>query len=167
LSYLTGDWYIENKFWVFDNRTRSWLPKNNFPGFSTKLAITYFTLNNKGYVLFGDNTFASYDPLTDIWTKLASYPGQPPSTTTFGRISYVVNNKGYVGLGRNSVQGIEYNDIWIYDPNTDSWSQGTPFPLSGRYNSVSFVVNNKAYIGFGFRNYTLPVTDLYEFNPDF
>jgi hypothetical protein len=160
LGFNTGTNTLEQKIWSFDSGTKKWTAKSDFPGFSSQYAVGYFTINNKGYVLFLDNVFCEYDPLTDKWTKLAPFPG--PGALRTGRVSFVLNNLGYVGLGKNSTQA--YDDFWAYYPVTNVWSEETRMPLGGRYNSIAFVINNKAYIGFGYKSST-QLRDLYVFDP--
>jgi hypothetical protein len=54
-------------------------------------------MNNKGYVLFADNKFCEYDPVSDTWTLLRDYPAD---MDYYGRSAMVIGDKAYVGLGR-------------------------------------------------------------------
>lgn len=154
-----------NKFWKYNSSAKSWTLLNPFPGFSQYEAVGSFTINNKGYVLFMDKIFCSYDPETDTWTKLASFPGS--DVFSWGRAIFAIGNLGYAGLGlANTNNGQVYDEIWVYDPVTNSWSQSTPIPEGGKYNSYSFVINNKAYIGFGL-NLWVPHSDIFEYDPSY
>jgi N-acetylneuraminic acid mutarotase len=83
-------------------------------------------------------------------------------------VSFVIDNKAYVGSGRNSVTSPknEYDDFWTFDPQTNSWSESIYMPWGPRYNMLSFVVNNKAYVGFGYKSETQQ-NDFYEFDPNY
>jgi len=58
--------------------------------------------------------FWQYDPSTDAWTKLNDYTGPDKQLP----VSFVVNNKGYVGLGANANFTAYQNDFWQYDPTS-------------------------------------------------
>ena len=153
-----------NKFWRYNSSGKSWTSLKPFPGFSQYEAVGSFTLNNKGYVLFYDKIFCSYDPETDTWTKLASFPGS--DVYAWGRTYFAIGNLGYTGLGLSNSNGQADDNIWVYDPVTNTWTQNTTIPEGGKYNSYSFVINNKAYIGFGL-NLWIPHSDIFEYDPNY
>lgn len=155
---------LNRRFWMFDNMTRSWVPKSDFPGPVSWYPVSYFTISNKGYVLFTDNVFYEYNPDTDTWTRLAPFPG--PGSQRFGRVSFVINGKAYIGLGREPATGGKaFSNFWIYDPVTDEWEQGERMPGPGRYNSIAFVINDKAYVGFGKLENGSNTNDFFEYDP--
>jgi len=164
LNYNTNNNTLDPKIWYYDFKTKSWISRSNFPGFSSSYPIAYFVIENKGYVLFADNVFCGYDPETDTWTELTPYP-VPKSWYVYGQVFFVINNIGYVGLGRDNY-GKNYDIIWAYNPKSNLWSESTHMPLGGRFNSVSFVTRNKAYIGLGFKSYN-KLRDFYEFDPNY
>ena len=161
---LTIDYSQTNKFWKFNASSETWSEVSSFPGYSQQAPVGSFTLNNKGYVLFNDNVFCSYDPANDTWTQLSSYPGQ--AEYSWGRASFAIGNLGYSGLGLSQSSSQAYDDIWVYDPATNSWAPETTIPEGGKYNSYSFVINNKAYIGFGL-NLNIPRFDVFEYDPSY
>jgi N-acetylneuraminic acid mutarotase len=56
--------------------------------------------------------------------------------------------KGYVALGQ--AQTVPYlNDLWEFDPLTESWTQKADFIGPPRRQAVSFVISDKAYVGTG------------------
>jgi N-acetylneuraminic acid mutarotase len=166
LNYDVSSGTLDNKFWVYNSEQKTWISKNNFPGYSKQFAVAYFTANNKGYVLFSDKVFCEYDPENDTWTQLASFPG--PGTNRYGVVSFVLDNKAYIGSGRDYyyLNMKQYDDFWIYDTQTNIWSESTHMPWGTRFNGISFVIGNKAYAGFGYRSST-PQRDLFEFDPDY
>jgi hypothetical protein len=164
LPIIADNYSLTNLFWMYDRTSKSWVSKNAFPPFSYSRAVAYFTIGNRGYVLFKDRVFCEYNPDTDTWTKLASYPAA--RTDLSGMVCYVMNNKGYVGLGGLYYNSVVYNDIWSYDPLANTWVQSAVIPSSGRYNAVSFVINNKAYVGFGASSNS-NLRDFYEYDPNF
>lgn len=154
---------LEN-MWMYNSVYKTWIIVKKFPLFSVQYPVASFTINNKGYVVFLDNIFCEYNPDTDSWTKLTSYPGA--GYYLFGRVSFVINNLGYVGLGKTSYGDQSYDEFWIYNPGTSNWTQSISAPAGGRFNAVSFVVNNKAYLGFGYKS-TTAQNDFYEFDPNY
>jgi len=157
-------WYL----WEYLAGSHSWIIKNNITGLFNANVTGAFVANNKGYVLFGQNVLASYDPDSNTWTTRASCLG---STNVYGRVTFMIGNMFYAGLGREFGSVYGHSEFYKYDISSDSWTQVLSMPGTGRYNAVSFVLNNKAYIGFGF---TIPdyvtitkMKDFYEFDPNY
>lgn len=164
---IISDYYaVDLNILMYDQRSKTWVHKNRVPYISNQRAVAYFTIGNRGYVLQMDKTFTEYNPDTDSWRKLASYPG--PGINTKGLAFFVLNNKGYVGLGRSDLISTpqDYSDFWSYNPSTDSWTPAGSIPYTGRFNSTSFVITNKLYIGLGTKD-SAPIRDFYEFDPAF
>ena len=81
-------------------------------------------------------------PLYGKWEEVASFPGVGRNFA----INFTINGKGYVGLGFSN--GQYHNDMWVYDPNNDSWTQLKDFPVV--INStfrVSFAIGGVGYAG--------------------
>ena len=74
---------------------------------------------------FPDKTFV-YDPGEDSWTTKAKIP-----TTVYDYFSAVVDNKIYI-IGGRSTSNL-YGLTQIYDPETNTWSQGKTIPLAVCY----------------------------------
>ncbi|MDO9153456.1 MAG: hypothetical protein Q7U47_07085 [Paludibacter sp.] len=129
------------------------------PGTGRASAVA-FVINGKGYVALGRSAAQSgvlkdcwqYDPnkSDSCWKRKADFPG-------IGRVkatAAVVNGKAYVGLGFDISIGV-YNydaylkDFWMYDPQTDSWTQKANFPSNYTDACGSFVVNNTIYVTSG------------------
>ena len=60
----------------------------------------------------------------------------------------VLDGKAYVFGGRNA-DGIYLNDLWQYDPQTDSWTHLGATPLSPRVKAVTIAYKGAIYIGLG------------------
>jgi N-acetylneuraminic acid mutarotase len=154
---------LNRTLWELGTISNSWTQKQSMPAITSKFAVTSFSMNNKGYVLFSDNKFCEYDPETDSWTQLQNYPG---SVDYYGRNSMVINNKAYVGFGRTYSGSTFSDDLYTYDRTSNSWTFFCKIPFGGRMNAVSFVVNNKGYIGPGYlQNGGNQIKDLLEFDP--
>ena len=128
-----------------------WTRINDFPG-ALRQGATYFSLGNKGYIVGGSlsNYLADAPTLTEEvwefsdmnggeWVQKKSFPGELRGLM----IAFTDGNFAYVGMGNG------YNDIWRYDPVSDSWSHVTDFPGKPRRYPMVFVLNHKAYIGLG------------------
>lgn len=85
------------------------------------------------------------------WSKIASFGGQKRIKAQ----AFSINNKGYVvsGLGNANL-----NDMWSYDPTTDTWTRqsnriddedNNGLSIVPRNNATTFVVENKLYMAFG------------------
>ncbi|NII24522.1 hypothetical protein HB364_05500 [Pseudoflavitalea sp. X16] len=95
-----------------------------------------------------------YNPVKDIWTKKADYPGTPVDVAT----SFVINGKGYVA-GGNQVFGTS-KALWEYDPVTDKWTERKNMPVATS-GSVGFAIKNKGYVGVGWGG----GNQIWEYNP--
>lgn len=77
-------------------------------------------------------------------TKAPFIPGKRAGANAFG-----ISDFGYV-FGGCDTAGQAHNDLWMYDPAADQWSQRASLPGPARYSGVSCVIGNKAYMGTGF-----------------
>lgn len=109
-----------------------------------------FSLNGKGFAITGTNAIDfptddvyQYDPVTNQWTELGSFPGIDRGFA----IGQAYNGKGYLGFGLGLFSYL--NDIWEYDPETDSWSQLTTCECSGRRHPAFIIRDDKIYVGLG------------------
>ncbi|HLY71569.1 MAG TPA: hypothetical protein VKR53_17660, partial [Puia sp.] len=119
----------------YDPSTNSWTQQASL-GIGMQYPLN-FVINNIAYVGMGFsaskdsvvNRLYAFNPKTDGWIQTRAFPGVP----RLNGIGFSAGNKGYVGLGFgqiNGAQGPLLNDIWQYDPATDSWTQKTSFPGS-------------------------------------
>ena len=60
-----------------------------------------------------------------------------------------MNGKGYVFGGRDE-KGTYLNDLWEYDPTTDSWTSMGSVPGKGRVNAIIIAYKGCLYAGLGF-----------------
>ena len=146
----------------------NWVKKDSpFPGDAGENAVS-FVIGSKAYVGTGYlyknyqneyfDDFWQYDSETEIWTKIADFPGDARNEA----ISFSANGKGYVGLGysRSGWDSFYYKDFYEYDPENDTWTKIADFP-DARTGSVVFVINDVAYVGTGYDR------DLEELKSDF
>jgi N-acetylneuraminic acid mutarotase len=161
-----------NDCWEYDPGSDSWTQKANLPASGRRDAVG-FAIGNKGYVGTGDDApdawagnvlydFWEYNPVTNTWLQKANYPGGFGAGVYFAT-GFAVNNKGYVCCGK---LGASYysQELWQFDPVSNSWVQKAMFPGGVRYGQMSFVVNGKAYVGCG-TDENWFTSDFWEYNP--
>jgi len=112
-----------------------------------------FSLNGIGYSVTGDiqsspsDQFYSYDPVSDLWTKLDDFPGSRRSFS----IGDTWNGKAYIGFGAD--QNSNYlNDLWEFDPDTNTWTELASCPCSGRTHPAFIANQDKIFVGMGGSN---------------
>ncbi|MBS1600103.1 MAG: IPT/TIG domain-containing protein [Bacteroidetes bacterium] len=109
-----------------------------------------FSIGDKGYIGMGWDGYAAnddlyeYDPSLNNWTKKSSM-GKP---LNFG-VSFVINGKAYVGIGKTNLPEEFTNSFYEYDPALDKWTQKADFPGSARFSAVGFGIGTKGYVGLG------------------
>lgn len=95
-----------------------------------------------GLVLFA--CAAAFAQNANVWMKRASFPGSKRARA----VSFAIGSRGYIACGEDTLD-LERNDLWEYDPGTDSWTQKSNLPASGRRDAVGFAIGNKGYVGTG------------------
>ena len=60
-----------------------------------------------------------------------------------------LDGKGYVFSGRDA-EGNYLNDLWQYDPQTDTWTNMGITPLKPRVHAAMIAYNGAVYVGLGF-----------------
>jgi N-acetylneuraminic acid mutarotase len=104
--------------------------------------------------------FSVFTNAQGIWVQKASMV-----TARYDAIHFVIGGKGYVGLGNNSWPSPSLNDLWEYDPATDSWAQMANFPGDTRELPISFSIGNSGYIGTGMdHGISSLINDFWEWN---
>lgn len=150
-----------------------WVKKSNLAGHKREQAVA-FSIADKGYVATGVDTSETvlkdlwqYDPVADTWTQKADLPG-PARRNAVG---FAIGSKGYVGLGIDNDEattGVKLNDLWEYDPQTNSWLQKANFPGAGGlglYYATAFVIDSKGYVCGGKVGPSAYVNELWEYKP--
>lgn len=159
-------------FWKYDPVTDSWSQVADLPGSARRNAVA-FSIGNYGYVGTGITSASSdfgtmlsdfyrYDPVSNSWSGIASYPGGSGNGVYFAT-GFGVSNKGYVCGGKLG-SNFYISQLWEYNPSTNSWTQKPNFPGGVRYQLCSFVVGNSGFVGFGTDN-DMYRNDLWEFKP--
>lgn len=133
-----------------------------------RVAAVCFTINGKAYVGLGQrgwtgtnlHDFWEYDPVLDLWTKKADYPGKGSYAAT----AFSINGKGYVGLGAIT-STTNANDFWEYSPATDTWRSLTNFSGTPRYGASTFVIGSNAFVGTGSSGAPNYLNDMWMYDP--
>lgn len=155
-------------FWEYDPGSDTWIQKANYPG-GPRLSPFGFSINNKGYAgtgldagLYAQPDFYEYNPATNTWTAKAPFIGTP----VFGSTVDVYNGKAYIFFGDDWAPSYwKHNEVYSYNPATNTWAYVTAFPGDGRRDAVGYTIGNKIYIGTGNDNSYIELYDWWEFNP--
>jgi N-acetylneuraminic acid mutarotase len=168
---------VTKDFWKFDpsgnSGSGSWSQLSNFPGDHTWDCVS-FILNGKIYVGLGASTnpipsskkFYVYDTNSNSWDNgntVEQFPGEP----RIGASSFVLNGEAYVGFGyKNSFPAQLFDDLYKYNPSSNSWDTLNTFPGGARFTQISFVLNGITYMGYGVQTLSSPYKDFWSYIPD-
>ena len=86
----------------------------------------------------------------DTWTRVSDIGYDALSGNRFTRESAVTFSLGgtaYMGTGM--LADIAFNDLWAYDPASNSWSQRADLPGAVRSDAVAFTLGGKGYVAAG------------------
>jgi len=164
-SYNSISTYLYDMY-MYSPATNTWKVKADFAG-GGRNEGTAFSINGIGYYCCGtaNNSVLTqecwkYNPTTNAWSAIPDFP----ATGTLGPISFVVDNKAYVGFGGNYASTIYYNNIGIYDPLGNSWQTlSVPPDVLERRWGMSFSIGDIGYVTGG-QNATGVATDLWAFS---
>ena len=127
--------------WEYDPTTDQWTQKKDHPD-----GISFhegFSMNGKGYVAWGSEDLWQYDPTNDTWIeKLKS----SSSAKRFYAFSFLMGGNFITGGGlKLNDAGGGGNDMWLYNPNNDTWKklQDAPFEF---WHAASFTIGIDAYV---------------------
>jgi N-acetylneuraminic acid mutarotase len=146
---------------------QSWNKLQDFPGVARDDGAT-FTIGNKVYGGTGlqvgwtcANDFYVFDLTTETWGVIAPLPLIASRQYAVG---FSILEKGYVFGGVND-SGNLLNDLWEYNPTTNSWQQKSSMPSIGRSGSLAFVINNIVYIVGGRTATQNAIPETWMYNP--
>jgi len=142
----------------YDQPTDKWTVVAPFPANRLRFNLTTFAVNGRGYAGLGNGMASNgfpvqfsdwweYDPVSNTWTEKHDFPGGARTNAA----GFAVDNKGYVCSGNKHVNGIDTypNDLWQYDPTTDTWAQKANMPRSGVIGlGLNGIVNGGGHYGF-------------------
>ncbi len=152
-------------FFSWFSFAQSWTQLQDFTG-TERDDASIFTIGSKVYCGTGlqvgwtcTNDFYAFDLATETWGSICSMP--TIASRQYG-IGFSILGKGYVFGGVNDL-GTYLNDLWEYNPTTNTWLQKSNMPSLGRSGIVAFVINDIVYIvgGRTFVNNAIPETWMY------
>ncbi|MBI4931866.1 MAG: gliding motility-associated C-terminal domain-containing protein [Bacteroidetes bacterium] len=110
-----------NDFWEWDQATNTWTQKANFTS-TLRAECVGFSIGNYLYVGTGTinvgtgpclTDFWQYDPSTNIWTQMTSFPGGAREVS----VGFSIGCYGYIGTGwTNDIPATIKNDFWEFIP---------------------------------------------------
>jgi len=146
---------------------QSWTKLQDFPGVARDDGST-FTIGNKVFCGTGlqvgwtcTNDFYVFDLTTETWGLIAPLP--LIASRQYG-VGFSILGKGYVFGGVNDA-GSLLNDLWEYNPTTNTWLQKSTMPSIGRSGSVAFVINDIVYIVGGRTSTNNAIPETWMYNP--
>lgn len=100
----------------------------------------------------------------NTWEKKESFGNDKRSRC----VSFSIGNRGYFGCGEDTADMVR-NDLWEYDPGTDSWMQRASLPGPARRDAVGIAIGNNGYVGTGIdaaeSAFGNNLNDWWEYNP--
>ena len=117
-GYQIGNY---NDWWEYFPATDSWKQRKSMPDNGRVNAVA-LTIDNRFFVTTGRHfagnltggrvlsDIMEYDALRNVWYERGSIPDRGRENA----ISFVINGKGYVGLGENDTNVL--NDFWSFEP---------------------------------------------------
>lgn len=156
-----------NDVMEYDPASNTWIERASLANLRLASGIG-MVINNKFYTGIGEtdqgyhtNQFWEYEPITNQWTRKADFPGIKRRNA----ISFGLGNKGYVGTGLDSsLNGLQLQDWWQYDPVTNTWTRKADYPAGLRHFVTGFVLNNKIYAGMGTAPISVYPKDWWEYD---
>ncbi len=127
---------------------QTWQQLEDFPG-TPRDDGSCFVIDSFVYAGLGRDSgfscmrdFYRYNGVTMIWSDCEDLPLDEERQYAVGTSN---NGIGYV-FGGVKCDGTYCNDLWEYNPLSNSWSVLAPLPDQGRSGSVHFVLNDTLYI---------------------
>jgi N-acetylneuraminic acid mutarotase len=154
----------------YEYKDSAWSEITPFPGEGRTNAVT-LEVDGARIVGLGQGGNASlkdlyrFNPLDNSWTQLNDFPSHGRSAAT----TFTLNNIAYV-VGGYYPESSSYpylNEVWAYDPASDSWEQKSDF-AGARSQAASFIANGKVYVGTGYGGWQGGgyKADLWEYHPE-
>jgi len=156
-------------FYQYNPASDEWTQSVGFGGNKRKDAAV-FVIGDNAYMGTGlrngayENDFYVFNGNTEVWTRLTDLDDDDSDYSVFlsSGVGFTLGGLGYFATGEAS--GVSTN-LWIYDPSTDTWDQGSYFEGSARQDAVAFSFSDKAFVLMG-RSGSYYFDDNWEFRPD-
>ncbi len=125
--------------------------------------IKSFAIGDKGYII-SDSKQWEFDPSLDKWSPRAPFPGDK---RIGGELAFSIGTKGYYGCGIwiQNTTTIFKNDLWEYDPSSDTWTRKSDFPNYSIVDGVGMGIGTLGYVIGGWGSDSKYMKDVYEYDP--
>ncbi|MBN1790031.1 MAG: IPT/TIG domain-containing protein [Bacteroidales bacterium] len=154
-----------NDFWLYTLETASWSRLSDYPGGPTSGA-TAVVIDDNAYVIDGNQLWV-YNSTLNTWESKSTFPGPPRKLAT----GFSISGKVYYGTGSDRIDYHNnvtcYNDLWEYNPSTDTWKKLTSIPDGYRTNAFGYSYSFKGYIGGGCILNWLGFRNIFEYDPSY
>jgi N-acetylneuraminic acid mutarotase len=127
-----GEGLVET--WMYDYNTNSWelIPVLNAPPDRAYSAMVYISSTDQ-ILLFGGFSTKDKDVLNDLWAFdhdenkwIELHPDNAPSIRAYHAMAYDSNADKVILFGGGASPSKLTNETWIYDPQTNAWTEVTP-----------------------------------------
>lgn len=153
--------------WQYYPATDTWTQRPSLPAGIYRTEAAGFVSGTNAYLCTGkgangvEGAGFAYDTLAQTWSSPFVF-----GKTRVAAVAFSINGKGYIGTGATSYAGFNelQNEFWMYDPQTNSWTQKANFAGLARREAVGFATADKGYIGMG-RSIYGRETDFWEYDP--
>lgn len=147
LTYGTSDFY------EYDPATNMWTRKADVGTVRRSIGVG-FSIGNRGYIGLGAEDYDirkkdmwEFNPAggqygEGSWTQKNDFAGQERHAA----VAFTIGNRAYIGSG---YYYSNLNDMYAYDPVTDTYEPINTFNTLGRGQAVAFSIGNKGYLGSG------------------
>ncbi|HVZ55668.1 MAG TPA: kelch repeat-containing protein [Chitinophagaceae bacterium] len=151
LSALTVDFNGQAASLVSANDT---LIRVTVPGQATTGKV-HVTLNGKQVTSTMD-----FVVLSGVWTRMADLPAYGRASV----VAFTLKGLAYIVSGYNG--GGTFQDMYAYDPGSNTWTRKADPPFPGYYRSVGISTATKGYLIGGAVVGSPRTKDLWEYDPD-
>lgn len=165
---LEGGSGTNKRLYRFDDAANTWTEISTYPG-SAIQGRSVARIGNLVYVGLGNNSggtkasdWWAYNIAANTCTARTGISGGGvgyAATFALGGKVYVVGGAKGTGFGSTSTQ------VKIYDPATDSWSDGTTYPGSNFGEGIGVAYGGYGYVGTGTTNGTDRLDAIYRYDP--
>ncbi len=147
-------YFLSSNLYAYNLKTKRWSQKASYNWGGIEGCTT---LNKKLYTMNFGKEIYEYDPTTNLWLKITSYPGKLRNRI----ITFSYGTKIYIGLAHDGAYSEDNwfeKEIWSYDIGNRVWKRCNDFPYlltDGAHDLFFFNYQNSLYFGYGTSSYTV------------
>ncbi len=153
ITYIEGNWMqwkFPQKFLIKNawQKIGDTSPMTMFTSTATETRYTSVLIGNSVFVLGGSSIY-EYNTIANSWHERAAFPGGyrfRGAAFVLDGIIYYTMGTGYHVSDMPSFNGMNYKDLWKYDPTMDKWEYVMETPMNDSYSPTAVVLNNMVYI---------------------